>query len=315
MRLAMVEKGGKTGPAVALPGGGFLDVRSAGLPWDDLEGVMEAGAEGLVKIRGLAGVSPAAGAGGANTDAGRGGGAKTGKETGDGGANTGTSTGGKPSEPRLLCPLTRPEKILCIGKNYADHCREFDSSLPERPILFSKYRNALSGPGGKVAIPALSSAIDYEAELAAVIGKRCRGVRENEALDYVFGYTCANDLTMRDIQKEDGQWTRAKSPDGFCPLGPWIVTADEVRDPQALPLKLTLNGRVMQESSTREMVFSVAGLVSFLSQTMTLLPGDVILTGTPAGVGMGKKPPVYLRGGDRVVVEIEGIGALETLMV
>jgi 2-keto-4-pentenoate hydratase/2-oxohepta-3-ene-1,7-dioic acid hydratase in catechol pathway len=120
---------------------------------------------------------------------------------------------------------------------------------------------------------------------------------------------------MRDIQREDGQWTRAKSPDGFCPLGPWIVTADEIPDPQALSLRLTLNGRVMQDSSTREMVFGVAALVSFLSRTMTLLPGDVILTGTPAGVGMGKTPPVFLRGGDRVVVDIEGIGSLETLMV
>jgi 2-keto-4-pentenoate hydratase/2-oxohepta-3-ene-1,7-dioic acid hydratase in catechol pathway len=292
----MVDKGGRNGPAVALPGGGFLDLRSAGLPWDDLEGVMEAGAQGLARVRDLAGVSHAAGTRGVVA-----------AETGDDARGSGGFG--------LLCPLTRPEKILCIGKNYADHCREFDSSLPERPILFAKYRNALSGPGGRVAVPGLSSAIDYEAELAAVIGKPCRGVSEEEALGFVFGYTCANDLTMRDIQREDGQWTRAKSPDGFCPLGPWIVTADEIPDPQALSLRLTLNGRVMQDSSTREMVFGVAALVSFLSRTMTLLPGDVILTGTPAGVGMGKTPPVFLRGGDRVVVDIEGIGSLETLMV
>jgi 2-keto-4-pentenoate hydratase/2-oxohepta-3-ene-1,7-dioic acid hydratase in catechol pathway len=294
MRLAMVEKGGKAGggkagPAVVLPGGGLLELKPLGLPWDDLEGIMEAGEEGLARVRGLA--------------AGGGGRGEPGRE------------GPRREGSRLLCPLTRPEKILCIGKNYADHCREFDSSLPERPILFAKYRNALSGPGDRVVVPALSSAIDYEAELAAVIGKRCRDVSESEALGFVFGYTCANDLTMRDVQREDGQWTRAKSPDGFCPLGPWIVTADEVPDPQDLPLKLTLNGRVMQDSSTREMVFGVAGLVSFLSRTMTLRPGDVILTGTPAGVGMGKKPPVFLRGGDRVVVDIGGIGSLETLMV
>jgi 2,4-diketo-3-deoxy-L-fuconate hydrolase len=286
MRLAMIEKGGKAGPAVALPGGAFVDLRASGLPWDDVEGIIEAGEDGLAKIRDLAaGGTPAGGT-----------------ETGVRGAT------------RLLCPLSRPEKILCIGKNYADHCREFDSSLPEKPILFAKYRNALSGPGERVPIPALSTSIDYEAELAAVIGRRCRGVRDSEALRSVFGYTCANDLTMRDIQREDGQWTRAKSPDGFCPVGPWIVTADEIPDPQDLSLKLILNGKVMQDSSTREMVFSVARLVSFLSQTMTLQPGDIILTGTPAGVGMGKKPPVFLRGGDRVIVEVGGIGSLETLM-
>jgi 2-keto-4-pentenoate hydratase/2-oxohepta-3-ene-1,7-dioic acid hydratase in catechol pathway len=305
----MVEKGGVAGPAVVLPGGGFLDLKPLGLPWDDLEGIMEAAAEGLARIRGF-------GSGDAPSTRNEG--------TADRGASTGADAGGpggpglgepRLGGPRLLCPLTRPEKILCIGKNYADHCREFDSSLPERPILFAKYRNALSGPGGMVAVPAVSAAIDYEAELAAVIGRRCKGVPESEALDFVFGYTCANDLTMRDVQREDGQWTRAKSPDGFCPLGPWIVTADEVPDPQDLPLRLILNGRVMQDSSTREMVFSVAGLVSYLSRTMTLLPGDVILTGTPAGVGMGKKPPVYLRRGDRVVVDVEGIGSLETLMV
>jgi 2-keto-4-pentenoate hydratase/2-oxohepta-3-ene-1,7-dioic acid hydratase in catechol pathway len=304
MRLAMIENGGVPVPAVALPDGRFLGLRAAGLPWDDLEGVMEAGAEGLGRVRKLA-------AGGDSSGAGRSG---IGEAPGRGDIPGRGGVPGRGEPPRVLCPLSRPEKILCIGKNYADHCREFDSSLPERPILFAKYRNALSGPGDRVAIPALSSSIDYEAELAAVIGRRCKDVSEREALGFVFGYTCANDLTMRDVQREDGQWVRAKTPDGFCPLGPWIVTADEIPDPQALSLRLALNGKTMQDSTTSEMVFGVAALVSFLSRSMTLKPGDVILTGTPAGVGMGKKPPVFLRGGDRVVVQVGGIGSLETLM-
>jgi 2-keto-4-pentenoate hydratase/2-oxohepta-3-ene-1,7-dioic acid hydratase in catechol pathway len=163
-------------------------------------------------------------------------------------------------------------------------------------------------------MPSVSSQIDYEAELAVVIGRRAKSVSPDEALSFVFGYTCANDLTMRDAQAQDGQWTRAKSPDSFCPVGPVIVTADEIPDPQNLSIRLTLNGKTMQESNTSQMVFRVADLVSYLSRTMTLIPGDLILTGTPPGVGMGRKPPVFLKNGDLVCVEIQGLGRLENTM-
>ena len=280
MRLAMIEVDGRVGPALVLPQGGFVDLAARGLPWSDLEELIEAGDEGLREA------ANEAGAGGPGTD-----------------------------KARLLCPLSRPEKIMCIGKNYADHCRELGSPLPERPVLFAKYRNALAGPGVEIELPASSRMIDFEAELAVVIGARCKNVSPEEALSFVFGYTCANDLTMRDAQKADGQWTRAKSPDSFCPVGPWIVTADEIADPQGLPIRLTLNGELMQESNTRQMVFSVAKLVSYLSSTMTLKPGDLLLTGTPPGVGAGRDPQVFLKKGDRVSVELEGIGNLENTMV
>jgi len=280
MKLAMIELHGRVGPAVALPERGFAFLADRGLPWRDVEELIEAGDEGLRE------------------------------------AENAARTGGPAIDnARLLCPLTRPEKIMCIGKNYADHCRELGSALPERPVLFAKYRNALAGPGEEIELPRVSSMIDYEAELAVVIGARCRNVSPEEALSFVFGYTCANDFTMRDAQKADGQWTRAKSPDSFCPVGPWIVTADQIPDPHRLAIRLTLNGKLMQESCTEQMVFGVAELVSHLSSTMTLQPGDLLLTGTPPGVGAGRDPQVFLKKGDRVSVELEGIGTLENTMV
>ena len=298
MRFAMIERGEGAVPAVAMPGGGYLDLPASGLPWRDIEGIIEAGDEGLAAAREA--VKRAQGP----VSAGSGGGAAE-------------AQGPVIRDAKLLCPLSRPEKILCIGKNYSDHCRELGSPLPDRPVLFAKYRNTLSGPGGEVELPVVSGMIDYEAELAVVIGRRCKQVTPEGALRGIFGYACANDLTMRDAQTADGQWTRAKSPDGFCPLGPWIVTADEIPYSGSTPdlgIRLLLNGEVMQDSRTSRMVFGVAELVSFLSQTMTLEPGDLLLTGTPPGVGMGRKPPVYLRSGDRTVVEIERVGSLETRM-
>jgi 2-keto-4-pentenoate hydratase/2-oxohepta-3-ene-1,7-dioic acid hydratase in catechol pathway len=280
MRVAMIELDGRVGPAVVLPEGGFVDLAGRGLPWRDVEELIEAGDEGLRDAESVAG------SGGPGIDS-----------------------------ARLLCPLSRPEKIMCIGKNYADHCRELGSALPEMPVLFAKYRNALAGPGEEIRLPSASKMVDYEAELAVVIGARCKDISPEEALSFVFGYTCANDLTMRDAQKADGQWTRAKSPDSFCPLGPWIVTADEIADPHRLSIRLTLNGKLMQESNTEQMVFGVAELVSYLSSTMTLQPGDLLLTGTPPGVGAGRDPQVFLKKGDRVSVELEGIGTLENRMV
>lgn len=209
----------------------------------------------------------------------------------------------------LTAPL-KPGKMIAIGLNYRDHASETGATLPESPLAFAKLTSSVIGPGDIIQIPTISDKIDFEAELAVVIGKQARNIAEAEALRYVFGYTIANDVTARDLQKRDGQWTRAKGMDTFCPLGPWVVTHDEVTDPQALSISLRLNGEVLQQSHTSKMVFSVAQIISHLSTWCTLCPGDLILTGTPAGVGYTRKPPVFLRRNDAVLVEIEHIGAL-----
>lgn len=211
----------------------------------------------------------------------------------------------------LSMPLSNPSKIMAIGKNYADHARETKSDIPERPILFTKFTTTIVGPNDTVTWdPALTAKVDFEAELAVIIGQTARHVNEAEALNYVFGYTCANDVTARDLQKGDGQWVRGKSLDTFGPIGPWLLTADEAPDPQNLAISCRVNGQTMQDSHTSKMIFSVAYLISFLAQAFTLLPGDIILTGTPDGVGAYREPPVFLKDGDEMVVEIEGIGQL-----
>ncbi len=215
---------------------------------------------------------------------------------------------------RLLAPVERPGKIVSIGQNYWDHVREQGKPPPERPIIFAKYPTSIIGPGDTIAwSPTLTQKVDFEAELAVVIGRTARRVSEADALHYVFGYTAANDVTARDLQYGDGQWVRGKSLDTFCPLGPALVTADAIPDPQKLAIRCTVNGATMQDSSTAEMIFGVAHLISYASQAFTLEPGDLILTGTPNGVGHFRTPPVYLQPGDRVVVEVEGIGRLENV--
>jgi 2-keto-4-pentenoate hydratase/2-oxohepta-3-ene-1,7-dioic acid hydratase in catechol pathway len=212
----------------------------------------------------------------------------------------------------LLAPVGRPGKIVAVGKNYADHARETKAEPPKSPILFAKFPTTLNGPGAPVTwSAALTQKVDYEAELAVVIGRTARRVSEQDGLNYVFGYSCANDVTARDLQFGDGQWVRGKSLDTFCPLGPVLATTDEIPDPQGLAIRCELNGQTVQKSSTSEMIFGVAFLVSFCSQAFTLEPGDVILTGTPGGVGHFHEPPVYLKHGDTVAVEIERIGRLE----
>ncbi len=213
---------------------------------------------------------------------------------------------------RLLAPLA-PVNIFCVGLNYRAHAAETGAPIPQDPVLFMKPTTAVSGPGDPIPLPACSRGleVDYECELAVVIGKAGRDIPEDRALDHVLGYTAANDVSARRWQKHSGgQWVRGKSFDGFCPLGPALVTRDEVPDPQALRLRTVLNGRVMQESTTADMIFPVARLVSFISQDTTLLPGTVILTGTPPGVGFARTPPVFLQSGDQVTVEVEGVGAL-----
>ena len=207
-------------------------------------------------------------------------------------------------------PIRRPGKILCIGFNYRDHAAEANFEVPAEPPLFSKYANSVIGAGEDVVVPPVTKQPDYEAELAVVIGRVARSVASTHALGYVAGYTCANDVSARDLQVRNLQWTRGKAIDTFLPLGPYLVTPEEVPDPQALPIRLRLNDEVMQESNTEMMIWTVADLVSILSDTMTLEPGDVIITGTPPGVGVARKPQRFLQDGDEMVVEIDGIGRL-----
>lgn len=211
---------------------------------------------------------------------------------------------------RLLAPIPAPGKVVCIGLNYRDHAAEAGLSLPEEPVLFAKFANSVVGPGAAIVVPRAVRRVDYEAELGVVIGRRARRVTVEEALGFVAGYLCANDVSARDLQPKNGQWTRGKAVDTFLPTGPWLVTADEIPDPQALAIRCVVSGEVLQESNTGKMVFGVAELVSFISATMTLEPGDLIVTGTPAGVGFVRRPPRWLEPGDTVSVEIEGIGRL-----
>jgi 2-keto-4-pentenoate hydratase/2-oxohepta-3-ene-1,7-dioic acid hydratase in catechol pathway len=206
-------------------------------------------------------------------------------------------------------------KIVCVGLNYVDHAREVELALPERPLLFAKWPNAVIASGEAIVIPAGVEQVDYEAELAAVIGTRVKGVSVENALEAVAGYTCLNDVSARVLQFADGQWTRAKSLDTFCPIGPRVVPRDEVGDPQSLRISCRLNGEVVQDGSTADMIFGVAELVAFISETITLEPGDVIATGTPPGVAFGQADPRYLRDGDAVEVEIERIGVLANPVV
>ena len=215
---------------------------------------------------------------------------------------------------RLGPPIPDPEKIICLGLNYRSHAEEIGFKIPEHPILFAKYRNTLGGPASPIILPALSQEIDYEGELAVVIGKQCKHVPEGEALDYVAGYMALNDVSARDLQFRTGQWLSGKTLDTFAPCGPALVIG-EISDPQNLAITTRINGQVMQQGSTRDMIFSVAYSIAYISQLMTLEPGDIISTGTPEGVGFQRKPPVYLQPGDTVEVSIEKIGSLKNPVV
>lgn len=216
------------------------------------------------------------------------------------------------ADVKLLAPITNPNKVVAIGLNYMDHIKESNAQVPKLPIMFTKYTTSIVGPGDEVRWdPELTAKVDWEVELAVVIGKPTYRVSEADALNYVVGYTACNDVSARDLQTERGdQWIRGKSLDTFCPLGPCIVTKDEIADPHNLKLKTIVNGKVMQDSNTSQLLFKVPYLIHYLSQAFTMLPGDVIITGTPPGVGMGMKPPVYLKDGDIMTVEVEGIGEL-----
>jgi 2-keto-4-pentenoate hydratase/2-oxohepta-3-ene-1,7-dioic acid hydratase in catechol pathway len=219
---------------------------------------------------------------------------------------------------KLLAPIA-PTAILCIGLNYRKHAEETRSKIPEYPVLFMKSPGAVQNPGDPIVLPRKlrSGEVDYECELAAVIGRQCKNVSRDRAFDYVLGYTCANDVSARDWQKQFGgsQWCRGKTFDTFCPLGPAIVTKDEIPDPQSLSIRTRVNGDVLQDWTTADMIFGVAELIEFLSGSTTLLPGTVILTGTPHGVGVARTPPRWLLAGDEVSIEIDGIGTLSNPVV
>jgi acylpyruvate hydrolase len=213
-------------------------------------------------------------------------------------------------EVTLLAPVLRPAKVICVGLNYRAHAEESGATVPDYPALFHKVVTSVIGPGQAVLIPYRSEKLDYEVELAVVIGKRGKHIKEAEALSYAAGYTCANDISARDLQSRTSQWTTGKMMDASCPLGPVLVTRDEVPDPNALSIKTLLNGEVMQASNTADMIFSVPYIISYISEIITLEPGDVILTGTPEGIGDRRTPPVYLKAGDTVSVTIEKLGTL-----
>ena len=208
-----------------------------------------------------------------------------------------------------MLPIDRPGKIVCVGLNYRDHAEEQGAELPEAPLLFAKWPSSLIGPGDPIVIPPIVTKTDYEAELGVVIGERVKGVSKENAFEAVRGYVCANDVSARDLQFGDGQWTRGKSPDTFCPVGP-MTPRDEISDPHALAIRAIVSGEVLQDSTTANLIFGVDEIISHASQTLTFEPGDLILTGTPAGVGVFRDPQRLLRPGDEVTIEIEGLRSL-----
>jgi 2,4-didehydro-3-deoxy-L-rhamnonate hydrolase len=214
-----------------------------------------------------------------------------------------------------VLPIDRPGKIVCVGLNYRDHAEEQGVELPAEPLLFAKWPNTLIGPGEPIAVPPLVSKCDYEAELGVVIGTTVARVSKENALEAVRGYLCANDVTARDLQFGDGQWTRGKSVDTFCPIGPHLVAAAEIANPHALRIRTIVSGEVLQDSTTANLIFGVDEIISHVSRTATLEPGDLILTGTPAGVGAFRQPQRFLRPGDEVTIEIEGLGSITNPVV
>jgi acylpyruvate hydrolase len=211
----------------------------------------------------------------------------------------------------FLPVVQRPAKIICLGHNYRHHVMEMGGAMPEYPVLFGRFAHTLIGHRQPIVLPTVSQMVDYEAELAIVIGRRGRAIAQARAFDHIAGYTCFNDVSVRDYQRRTVQWMQGKNFDGTGPLGPALVTLDEIGDPSALPIRLRLNGQVMQESNTSDFIFSVPRIIEYVSEILTLEEGDVIATGTPSGVGAARKPPVFLRPGDRVEVEIGGVGLLE----
>jgi 2-keto-4-pentenoate hydratase/2-oxohepta-3-ene-1,7-dioic acid hydratase in catechol pathway len=215
----------------------------------------------------------------------------------------------------LLAPIPKPPKVICVGLNYRDHAAEAKMEVPSVPTIFSKFSNAITGPSAPIILPKNTQKPDYEAEFAFVVGTGGRHIPAERWREHIFGYMCLNDVSARDFQLATSQWLMGKTFDTFAPTGPWITTADEIEDPHKLDIRLEINGEVMQDSNTRELIFGIPALIEYLSSVFTLEPGDVVTTGTPAGVGFSKKPPRWLRAGDEVVVKIEGLGELRNPVV
>ncbi len=210
----------------------------------------------------------------------------------------------------LEAPVPAPRKIICIGLNYLDHVIESGAEKPTSPLIFSKFSTCVTAPNEPIVLPLDSEQVDYEAEVAVVIGKKAKSISEANAMEYVFGYTNFNDVSARDMQFADGQWQRGKSCDTFAPFGPFVATKDEIADPHKLQIQFRLNGETLQDSNTDQLIFRIAELIEFLSRSITLEPGDIIATGTPPGVGFARKPPIFLKSGDVAEVEVEGLGVL-----
>lgn len=276
MRFVTIQQDGHPQPAVQLDGE-IVGIRDAG--FDSVLSLIAGGAEALERVSRWIARAPA-------------------------------SHRWKPGQVSLLAPIPRPPKLICIGLNYREHAAESKKEVAAVPTVFSKFSTAVIGPGEPIVLPKNSAKPDYEAELAVVIGKGGRHIPEDRWREHVFGYTMLNDVSARDFQMETSQWIMGKTFDTFAPLGPAVVTADEIADPQNLAISLLLSGEVMQDSNTREMIFPVPRLIGFLSSVFTLEPGDVIATGTPAGVGFARHPPRWLRPGDVVTVRVEGLGEL-----
>jgi 2-keto-4-pentenoate hydratase/2-oxohepta-3-ene-1,7-dioic acid hydratase in catechol pathway len=219
------------------------------------------------------------------------------------------------SQVTLLAPIPRPPKFICVGLNYRDHALETNMAIPKVPTIFSKFSNVVIGPGEKIVVPKESSQCDYEAEFAVVIGPGGRRIPASKAMDHVFGYTIVNDVSARDLQMATTQWLMGKSCDTFAPMGPAIVTKDEIADPHALDISLEIGGEVLQHSNTRELIFKIPELIEFISSVVTLEPGDIISTGTPSGVGYTRNPPRYLKDGDECIVRMAGLGELRNPVI
>jgi 2-keto-4-pentenoate hydratase/2-oxohepta-3-ene-1,7-dioic acid hydratase in catechol pathway len=282
MRLVTFESNGQPCPGLLTPSGSVLDLSTAG--FGTLLQLIEAGPDALAKLAGLAG-------------------------------NAQSSSQPSLESVKLLAPIPKPRKLICVGLNYRDHAAETGAEIPKVPTIFNKFATAVIGPGANIVLPRVSKAPDFEAEFAFVIGRGGRHISADAWREHVFGYTIVNDVSGRDYQRATTQWLMGKTFDTFAPMGPWIVTADEIADPHNLDISLDINGETMQDSNTRELIFKIPDLIAFLSSVFTLEPGDIVSTGTPAGVGFARKPPRYLRSGDQVSIQIENIGVLKNPVV
>jgi len=282
MRLVTFEADGKTRPGVLTESNGIFDLSAAG--FDSMLDVIEAAALDPKKIRSLVAAS-----------------------TPDTAYSLGTV--------KLLAPIPKPRKLICVGLNYRDHAAETGSEIPNVPTIFNKFATAVIGPGDNIVLPKVSKKPDYEAEFAFVIGKGGRHIKAEDWAKHIFGYTIVNDVSGRDYQRATTQWLMGKTFDTFAPMGPWIVTADTIQDPHNLDISLEINGETLQKSNTRELIFKIPDLLVFLSSVFTLEPGDIVSTGTPAGVGVARTPPRFLQPGDDVVVKIPAIGELRNPVV